>query len=216
MKKLMIFIGLGLMSSAFGMNEPDLEMGLKPEPVSSVVRKLDFGSPAATPVKPVRAGAIQREIDPESLEEILLYPEEDLQRSKVGKWWNSIGQKKKDAIELLGLLGVDLGVEAYRYFSGNDLLSMLVGYAVGKQAARVTDKYACWKKLLAGCVGWAVGTLPYALVRYDALTVNLACMMFIVHAIFDEYSKRTGRANTDIMDFRDMPLELQQIFITEI
>jgi hypothetical protein len=221
MKKLLVIFLIGMIIvPVLGMDQTDTTNRGKLK-CPGVARKLDFSSPTTSPTKTPQPASSTRppqlEIArPESLEEILLFPERELPQTRIGKWWKSIDQKKKDAIELLGLLGVDLGVEVYRYFSGNDLLTWLVGYAVGKHATRVTDKYPFWKRLSVASVGWCLGFLPYLILNYDPLTFDVSFMMYIVHTIFAEYAKKTGRMNITITNFREMPNELQRELMEKV
>ena len=194
MKKLISFVLLLGVSLSVVAMEYDIEMGL--------------GRPAGAVSQP-------RIVDPESLEEILLYPEEDVSQSKIIRWWNGLTRTKKDAAELLGMVGVDIGMEVYRYFSGNDALSWLVGYAVGKQVSHMTERYAYWKKISVALTLWGVGTIVH-IMGYDAATLAASIVMYMVHTTFDEYAKKTGRSTVATMDFRDMPKELQEQLVTNI
>lgn len=165
--------------------------------------------------RPVNTTQPSRILDPESLEEILLYPEECVRQSKIVQWWNRLSRVKKDAVELLGMLGIDIATEVYRYFSGNDSLSWLVGYAVGKQVAQMTERYAYWKKISVALALWGIGGLTYFMM-YNAETLGASIVMYMVHTTFEEYAKKTGRSIAATTDFRDMPSDLQQQLVTNI
>jgi len=136
--------------------------------------------------------------------------------SKVSQSGGCFGMRMKKALNFIGLGSLTVLAEGYRFLTNEQIVPLLVAYAVGKSMAEITERYKYYKKILASMVAWFGGGMLYWFDIIDLEVVAGVIIMYMIYTTFEEYAKATGRRNRFTESFKDLPGDLQSKLVSVV